>query len=64
VIFVLKYVSTVVFKGGILGGARQFWGNLYLNSTTVLFDTVLKKKLTNKYTKKIEFSCRVGTIVD
>jgi len=28
----------VVFKGGILGGARQFWGNPYLNSTTVLFD--------------------------
>jgi len=25
-------------KGGILGGARQFWGNPYLNSTTVLFD--------------------------
>jgi len=28
----------VVFKGSILGGARQFWGNSYLNSTTVLFD--------------------------
>jgi len=28
----------VVFKGGILGGARQFWGNPYLNSTTVLLD--------------------------
>jgi len=28
------YVSRVVFKGGILGGARQFWGNPYLNSTT------------------------------
>jgi len=32
-------VSRVVFKGGILGGACQFWGNPYLNSTTVLFDT-------------------------
>jgi len=30
----------VVFKGGILGGARQFWGNPYLNNTTVLFDNV------------------------
>jgi len=38
VIFVPKYVSRVVFKGGILGGARQFWGNPYLNSTTILFD--------------------------
>jgi len=28
----------VVFKGGILGGAHQFWGNPYLNSMTVLFD--------------------------
>jgi len=28
----------MVFKGSILGGAHQFWGNLYLNSTTVLFD--------------------------
>jgi len=38
-IFIPKYVSRVVFKGGILGGARQFWDNPYLNSTTVLFDT-------------------------
>jgi len=38
VIFILKYVSRVVFKGGILGSARQFWDNPYLNSTTVLFD--------------------------
>jgi len=38
VIIVPKYVSRVVFKGGILGGARQFWGNPYLNSTTVLYD--------------------------
>jgi len=28
-IFVPKYVSRVVFKGGILGGARQFLGNPY-----------------------------------
>jgi len=28
----------VVFKDSILGGARQFWGNPYLNSTTLLFD--------------------------
>jgi len=26
-IFVPKYVSRKDFKGGILGGARQFWGN-------------------------------------
>jgi len=38
VIFIPKYVSKVVFKGSILGGARQFWGNPYWNSTTVLFD--------------------------
>jgi len=37
-IFIPKYVSGVVFKGSILGGVRQFWGNPYLNSTTVLFD--------------------------
>jgi len=33
-------VSRVVFKGGILGGAHQFWGNPCLNSMTVLL-TVL-----------------------
>jgi len=38
VIFAPKYVVRVVFKGGFLGGARNFWGNPYLNSTTVLFD--------------------------
>jgi len=27
-----------VFKGGILDGAHQFWGNPYLNSRTILFD--------------------------
>jgi len=37
-----KYVSRVVFKGGILGGACQFWGNPYLNSTTVLFDIYMQ----------------------
>jgi len=37
-IFVPKYVSRVVFKGGILGSVRQFWGNPDLNSTTILFD--------------------------
>jgi len=29
----------VVFKGGILGGTHQFWGNPYLNNTTILFDS-------------------------
>jgi len=38
VIFVPKYVSRLVFKDSILGGVRQFWGNLYLNSMTILFD--------------------------
>ena len=28
----------MTFKGSILGGACHFWGNLYLHSTTVLFD--------------------------
>jgi len=37
-IFAPKYVFRVVFGGGFLGGARNFWGNPYLNSTTVLFD--------------------------
>jgi len=32
------YFSRVVFKGNILGGVRQFWGNPYLYSITVLFD--------------------------
>jgi len=32
------YVFRVVFEGGFLGGVRKFWGNPYLNSTTVLFD--------------------------
>jgi len=30
----------VVFEGGFLGSARNFWGNPYLNSMTVLFDTM------------------------
>jgi len=29
------------FKGGILGSMSQFWGNLYLNITTVLFDVIM-----------------------
>ena len=39
VIFVAKYSSSMVFGGGILGGACKLWGNHYLNSTIVLFDT-------------------------
>jgi len=38
VIFVAKYISAMVFGGGILGSAHKLWGNLYLNSVTVLFD--------------------------
>jgi len=41
VIFAPKYVFRVVFEGGFLGGARNFWGNPYLNSMTVLFDNHL-----------------------
>jgi len=37
-IFVAKYVSVMVFGGGILGGAHKIWSNPYLNSTTILFD--------------------------
>ena len=40
-IFVAKYVSAMVFGGSILGSARKIWGNPYLNSTTVLFDSFL-----------------------
>ena len=39
-IFVAKYVSAMVFEGGILGGVRKIWGNPYLNNTTVLFDSI------------------------
>ena len=30
-----------VFKGGILGSMHHFWGDPYLNSSTVLFDTLV-----------------------
>jgi len=49
VIFASKYVFRVVFEGGFLGGMRNFWGNPYLNSTTVLFDYTLM----NIYNKKV-----------
>jgi len=39
VIFVAKDVSGIVFEGGIFGGAQNIWGNLCLNSTSVLFDS-------------------------
>jgi len=57
VIFVPKYVSRVVFKGGILGGTRQFWGNPYLNSTTVLFDVTEKKASLKTYDTNRIFVC-------
>jgi len=38
---VAKYVSRMIFEGGILGGAIKIWGNPYLNSTTILFDNEL-----------------------
>ena len=34
-IVVAKYISAMVFGGGILGGARKIWGNPYLNSMTL-----------------------------
>jgi len=46
VIFAPKYVFRVVFEGGFLGGTHNVWGNPYLNSTTVLFDTTLHEKET------------------
>jgi len=33
----------MVFGGGILGGARKIWRNPSLNSTTVLFDTIVSE---------------------
>jgi len=42
-IFVAKYISAMVFGGGILGGVHKIWGDLYLNSTIVLFDTYIRK---------------------
>jgi len=42
----VQYVTRVVFKGSILGGVRQFCGNPYLNSTTVLFDSRCGSKCT------------------
>ena len=38
-IFAAKYVSVMVFGGGILGGTCKIWS--YLNSTTVLFDIAI-----------------------
>ena len=35
-IFVVKYISVMVFGGGAL----KIWGNPYLNSTTILFDYI------------------------
>jgi len=54
VIFVPKYVSRVVFKGGILGGACQFWGNLYLYSTTVLFDNEVEYKAGSSFPAEMD----------
>jgi len=40
VIFVTKDVSRIVFEGGIFGDVQNIWGNLYLNSITILFDII------------------------
>jgi len=50
VIFIPKYVSRMVFKGGILGGVHQFWGN----KTVLLFRpycliTIAVKSVTATY---------------
>jgi len=37
-IFVVKYVSRMVFEGSILGSASKIWGNPYSNNMTILFD--------------------------
>jgi len=57
VIFIPKYVSRVVFKGDILGGLRQFWGNPYLNSTTVLFDNTTIINVAYSNSQKVFDSC-------
>ena len=45
-IFVPKYVSRVILKVAFyVGGTHNFWGNSYLNSTTVLFDTKKRRKI-------------------
>jgi len=32
--------NVMVFEGGFFGGTQNIWGSPYLNSTTILFDTV------------------------
>ena len=32
----MKYVPRMFFKGGILGSVQNFWGDPYLNGTTIL----------------------------
>ena len=34
----VRPLSKMIFEGGILGGTCNFWGDPYLNSTTILFD--------------------------
>jgi len=55
VIFTPKYFFRVVFEGGFLGGAPNFWGNPYLNSTTVLFDMLLIVEVLYNQTGSLPF---------
>ena len=45
-IFIVQDVYRMVIKGRILGSCH-FWGDPYLNSTTVLFDILHMKFLAN-----------------
>ena len=38
-VLVAKDVSRMIFEGSFFGGAQNIWGNPYLNSNTILFDT-------------------------
>ena len=40
--------NRMIFKGGILDCTRNFWGDLYLNGITVLFDTFMLHKYKEK----------------
>ena len=43
----------MVFKDGSLGGACHFWGDPYLNGTTVLFDTYVSPDITMLVIKRM-----------
>jgi len=51
-----RSLSRIVSEGSNFGGAQNIWGNLYLNSTTVLFHNGAVM-----YSNKIfRYSCSIG----